>query len=210
MTHSLGKSKIRQKIFLAILFILCSIFLVQTLYSQKPSKLPTWKSNKALLNQLDSAKEIEGFLINPPKDYTRLTELGPEGSKITGWAGLPRPDKTRAQLVILTFTLPKEELKMYNLEQILDELVASAGQQRKDWQRMPTEKGLINGLLFARTRWSGTDIRLGRKMYGFNYVTLVGEKVIQLSSQDIEPHHKEALELAEASAFTFKAAAPVR
>jgi hypothetical protein len=189
--------------FPAILFILCGLFLAQTLYGQKPGKPPVWKSNEALVDQLDSAKEIEGFLINPPKGYSWLAQPGPEGSKITGWSGVMRPDKTRAQLLVLTVTLPREELKKYNLEQILDELVASTGQQRKNWQRTPTEKGLINGLIFVRTFWSGTDIGLG-------YVTLVGEKIIQLSSQDVEPHHKEALELAESSVFTFKAAATNR
>ena len=207
MTNSFGRRKIIQRICPAILFIVFSIFLAQTIYGQKSVKPPIWKSAKALLNQLDSATEIEGFLINPPKSYSWLTQPGPEGSKMTGWAGLPRSDKTRAQLVILTVRLPKEELKKYNLEQILDELVASIEQERRDWNRTPTEKGLINGLLFVRTHWSGTDIRSGRKMYGFNYVTLVGEKIIQLSSQDVEPYHKESLELAESSAFTFSAKA---
>ena len=206
MTHTFGRNKNRDRMFPAILFILCGIFLAQTLYGQKPGNPPVWKSNEALVNQLDSAKEIEGFLINPPKGYNWLTQPGPEGSKIIGWSGATRPDKTRAQLLVLTVTLPKEELKKYNLEQILDSLVASTGQERNDWQRTRTEKGLINELLFVRTFWSGKDIRLGRKIYGFSYVTLVGEKLIQLSSQDVEPHHKEALELAESSVFTFKAA----
>jgi hypothetical protein len=205
MPRTFGRSRVRNRIFPAILFILCSTFSAHTLRSQNADKPSIWKSNEALLNQLDSAKSIEEFLINPPKGYNSQTQSGPHGSRATVWAGPPRHDGTRPQVMILTVTLPPEELNQYNLEQILDELVARLSPQRKDWKLMPTEQGLINGLLFARTRWSGTDIPTGRKMHGFNYVTIVGEKVVQLSSQDVEPHHKEALELAESSALTFKA-----
>jgi hypothetical protein len=41
-------------------------------------------------------------------------------------------------------------------------------------------------------------------MHGFNYVAMDGDKVIQLSSQDVAPHHRGALELAETAVLTFK------
>ncbi len=36
------------------------------------------------------------------------------------------------------------------------------------------------------------------------YVTKDGSTVIQITSQDVEPHHEHALKLAEAAALTFK------
>ncbi len=105
--------------------------------------------------------------------------------------------------MLLTVTLPHEELKKYNLEQALDELAASHSHRRKDWARTVTEKGLINGLIFVRTR-NGLDLSTSLKMHGFIYVAILGKTVIQLSSQDIEPHHEEALKLAESSVLTFE------
>jgi hypothetical protein len=106
--------------------------------------------------------------------------------------------------MVLTVKLPPVELQKYKLEQALDELVASLRAQRRNWTRTTTEKGLINGLIFVRTRWKGEDLSIGFKLYGFVYVAIVGDTLIQLSSQDVEPHHEEALKLAESSVFTFE------
>lgn len=106
--------------------------------------------------------------------------------------------------MLFTVRLPPAELKKYDLEQALDELVASLSYQRRNWTRTVTEKGLINGLTFVRTRWNGQDLPTGLKMHGLVYVAIVGETLIQLSSQDIEPHHVEALKLAELSILTLE------
>jgi hypothetical protein len=62
----------------------------------------------------------------------------------------------------------------------------------------------VNGIEFLRARWSGTDKATERKMHGFIYVAVVGQQIIQLSSQDVEPHHGAALPVAEAAVQTFR------
>jgi len=41
-------------------------------------------------------------------------------------------------------------------------------------------------------------------MHGFSYVSVDGGTIVQLSSQDVEPHHPSALKLAETAALTFR------
>ncbi len=187
-----------------VLLISFSAFPPSAITTQDPSKLPDWKPNQLHLDRLDAARSVDEFLIRPPKGYIAATRIGPFGSEATGWAGPPRGNGTRPQVMLLWAKLPPEELKKYSLEQMLDELVAGLALERENWQRTPPEKGMINGVVFVRTRWSGKDRSLNHKLHGFVYVALLGEKVVQLSSQDVEPHHQEALELAESSALTFK------
>lgn len=193
-----------KKIVQTLLCVSYSIFPPLWLAGQQPATLPDWKVNEASLNQLETASSVDEFSIRPPKGYSLQKRTGPHGSKMAAWAGPPRVDGTRPQVMVMTAMLPPDELKKYNLDQALDELVSSLSYGRKEWTRTATEKGLVNGLIFGRTRWSGLDLHTGWKMHGFVYVAIVGKTVIQLSSQDLEPHHEESLKLAELSLLTFK------
>ena len=62
----------------------------------------------------------------------------------------------------------------------------------------------MNGREFVRARWSGVESASQQKMHGFSYVTVDHRTIVQISSQDVEPHHQAALKLAEASALTFR------
>lgn len=195
---------IRPRIVPTALYISCSLISQLSLSGQQDAKLPHWNSKEALTSELDAAHTIDKFTIRPPKGYLPETRLGPHGSKATAWAGSPRSDGTRPQVMVLTAKLPAEELQKYNLEQALDELVSSLRAHRTNWTQTTTEKGLINGLTFVRTRWKGVHPSNGFKMSGFVYVAIVGDTLIQLSSQDVEPHQEEALKLAESSVLTFE------
>ena len=204
MPRVIKRSKVFSLLLLSVAVTYGNLPSLYAFSSQKAAESRTWEPNKALLNRLDSPQDIEEFQLNPPRNYTPHTRLGDYGSKATAWAGPLRRDGTRPQVMVLTVTLPAEEVKQYTLEQILYTFMERLSHRRQDWTRTSAEKGTINGLTFVRARWSGTDPNLGRKMHGFNYVTMVGDKVIQLSSQDVEPYAKESLDLAEASALTFK------
>ncbi len=192
----------RNRIISATVSIFCSVLSLHALTSQNNNRLPAWETDKSWLNQLGSAENVEEFQFNPPKGYILQTKMGPYGSKAMVWIGPARSDGTRPQIMIFTVTPPPEEMK--KPEQTLNILLERISNGRKDWQRTRTEQGLVNGLRFVRARWSGINIPTGHKMHGFTYVTVVNGKVLQLLSQDVEPYHKEALQLAESSAFTFK------
>jgi hypothetical protein len=58
---------------------------------------------------------------------------------------------------------------------------------------------------FLRSRWSGADANnANQKMHGAIYVAIDGKTYIQIMTQDVEPHHEEALEIGEAAILTFK------
>ena len=194
----------RRRVVQTAFYISCSIVSQLSISGQHVAKLPDWTATESLTGQLEAPDTVDKFTIRPPKGYSPQTRSGPHGSNITAWVGPPRSDGTRPQVMVLTVKLTAEELQRYNLEQALDELVSSLRAQRRNWTRTTTEKGLINGLIFVRTRWKGEDLSIGFKLYGFVYVGIVGDTLIQLSSQDVEPHHEEALKLAESSVLTFE------
>lgn len=195
---------IRRQLFLAALFISCIVPPQFSLAAQEDTKLPKWNAAEPLLSQLEADHAIDKFTIRTPKGYSPQTRPGPHGSIATAWAGPPRADGTRPQVMVLTVRLPLEELQKYNLAQALDELVSSLRARRRNWTQTATEKGLINDLVFVRTRWKAEDLSSGLKMHGFVYVAFIDDMLVQLSSQDVEPHHEAALKLAEASILTFK------
>ncbi|HEY5885458.1 MAG TPA: hypothetical protein VIT88_12265 [Pyrinomonadaceae bacterium] len=199
-----GQQLIRRQLFLAALFISCIVVSQLSLRAQEKTNLQKWNAAEPLLSQLEADCAIDNFAIRPPKGYSPQTRPGPHGSIATAWAGPPRSDGTRPQVMVLTVRLTPEERQKYRLEQALDELVSSLRARRKDWTMSATEKGLINGLVFVRTRWQGEDLTSGLKMHGFVYVAFVDDMLVQLSSQDVEPHHEAALKLAESSVLTFK------
>ena len=199
-----GQQIIRQQLLPIALFISCIIVPQLSRGAQGDTKLQKWNAAEPLLSQLEADHAIEQFTIRPPKGYAPQTRPGPHGSKATAWAGPPRADGTRPQVMVLTVKLSPEELRKYNLDQALDELVQSLSHLRRHWTRTTHEKGMINGLVFARTRWQGEDTSSGLKMHGFVYVAFVHDTLVQLSSQDVEPHHEAALKLAESSVLTFK------
>jgi hypothetical protein len=110
--------------------------------------------------------------------------------------------------MVAAVTMPAEEGEPPTHEAALEKLLAGIERQRQDWKQSPTQKGTIAGQVFARAYWAGTSAEHGVKMRGLNYVMVEGRTILQVSSQDVEPHHTEALKLAEASVLTFRKAPP--
>lgn len=167
--------------------------------SSEASSLPVWKPDEKLVGQLASPAKVEGYQVRPPKGYT-LT-LAPPREELKGfaWSGPLRDDKTAPQfIIVITPRGPS------NLEQILDKFLESVKARRVNWTETKHESGKINGLSFVRKYWTGTEPSKQWKMRGFMYLALDGSNYIQISSQDVEPHHEQALKLAEAAAFTFQ------
>ena len=201
-TH--GPQPILRQLLSTTLFIFCIVIPQLSLSAQEETKLQKWNAAATLVTELDTDHAIDKFTIKPPKGYSPQTRPGPHGSIATAWAGSPRADGTRPQVMVLTVKLTAAELQKYTIETALEELVLSLSHKRRQWTRTTTEKGIINGLVFARTRWKGEDVASGFKLHGFVYVAIVNDTLVQLSSQDIEPHHEAALKLAESSVLTFK------
>ena len=96
---------------------------------------------------------------------------------------------------------PDEELP--SLEAAHETALESIKRRRQTWRVLRAEDGLVSGIHFRRSRWSGLDANLG-PMHGFTYTALDGRTFIQIASQDVEPYHEEGLKMAEAAALTFQ------
>lgn len=162
-----------------------------------------WESDPARADSLDTPVDFEGYTVRPPKDYTRTDPAGaPPGAKMVAWAGKRRPDGGAAAFLLMVGTPPKGE-RIPPLEEALNEMLQGSRRSLKDWSQTPTEFGEVNGLSFARTRWSGTHVVKGAKMHGFTYVAFDGPRFIQMGAQDVAPH-EETLKVGEAAALTLQ------
>jgi hypothetical protein len=166
---------------------------------------PNWPPDPALLDQLDSFKDVGAYQIRAPKGYAELPDWpAPAGSKAYGWAGAQRPDGTAPSVTAMLVTPPAGQADSTTLEVFLQEARAGVKRRRVDWTQTAAEGGQISGMNFLRARWTGTEPNKKWKMHGFIYVARDKSTFIQLSSQDVEPNHDSALKLAEASILTFK------
>lgn len=187
------------------LFLLCGACAFSGVAAPRTPSTSAWTPSRAYLSQLAATTKVGAYQLRPPKGYTRQHTSGPDQAQVVGWVSSPRPNGVRSYLMLAVVNVPKAPAKKYSVEQILNKFLQGIQRSRgKDWRRTATEHGQIGGLAFVRARWSGTEPKGGFKMHGFNYVGLVDGHIIQLSSQDIEPHYQEPLALAEAAALTFK------
>ena len=165
---------------------------------------PGWAGQSDLLADLSAEVNMSTFRLRPPKGYGLVEQPGPRGSKASAWKGAARPDGTSPWVMVAIAPIPPEETNVSTLEEALDKFLDAVRRRRVDFQRTRPEVGQVNGVTFIRARWDGTEPDRQLRMHGFMYVAIDGRTVIQLASQDVEPHHEKALKLAEAALLTFQ------
>lgn len=175
-------------------------------HAQQGTALPQWSPSPAMLKKLDAELIVEGYHVQPPKNYALVTPVtgGPEGVSSYTWAGAGRKDNTHPIFMVNLVVPPDEATLNLTLQQIENKLLAGIKQRRQGWTQTPFEAGTIQGLKFMRVGWTGTDRKEKRKMQGFMLVARDGDTIVQLASQDVVPYAAQALPLAEAAARTFR------
>jgi hypothetical protein len=176
--------------------------------TQTSANKPIQPAPAAVLDSSGGATEVAGYMVNPPKGYSVVTpppNAGPPGAKFAFWGGTKRPDGTAPMFGVMVGSPPSKE-KLPALDEFLNIMLQGVKKQRiaPTWTQSPFEELKLGGLTFKRTRWSGTDLKNGWKMHGLMYVAIDGRTFIQITSQDVEPHHEEALKLSETAAQSFK------
>jgi hypothetical protein len=166
--------------------------------------LVDWKPDPALLDQLESYQDVEGYEIRLPKGCKPTSVPMPYG-KIRVWQTPMRDDNTQFMLAIMLVTVPPG-VSDYALtaEQELDSILIGFKKTSKfsDWQQAPTESGQVGGVPFVRVCFQG--VVNGVKGYGSYYVTKNAGTFVAISIVDFEPHSKESLGLGKASILTFR------
>jgi hypothetical protein len=174
--------------------------------SASSASLPVWKPDAKLLEELAPGTTVEDYQVRPPKEYS----INPPGETAPGqvkafyWVGKPREDKTAPFFLIGLVPSPAAEVRERTLEKELDELLEGFKRRLGNWTQTAPERGQVNGLTFVRTHWSAIDREKQGRMHGFMYLAKDGSTVIHISTKDVEPHHEQALKLAETAVLTFK------
>jgi hypothetical protein len=178
------------------------------LSGQRAAPAADWKPDANAVRQLGPAVKLASYTLRIPKGYElQETPQAPAGAKFWAWAGPARADGTKAQLMMNLLPIPpaqRAQAKNLTLEQLAERRVAALKQQRTDWKQEKTEKGVINGVTFARIRWEGTEPKNQWDMRGFVYAARDGDTILYLSSQDLKAPGAQALPVADAAVLTFK------
>jgi hypothetical protein len=175
--------------------------------NRQNSSLPSGQAgqpDETLLGELGDAIEINGYLLRPPRGYQETTSKDvPTWVKMVAWRGTTRSDGTAPAFAVAVGVPPAGE-RVPDLDELLTVSLDAVKRRKENWSESTPDEGTINGLVFLRARWSGTVPDTDRKLHGAIYVALDGRTVIQLGTQDAEPHHEQELKLWEAAARTFK------
>lgn len=179
-------------------FLLIVLFLAILGYGEE--KTSTDGSTQKGKSELGKAEDVGGYLVQPPKKYTRINPPGKY--KVTAWVGQERYDKTRPMVMFLVLTLPEDE--MPTLDEFMREMLDGVKRRRSDWLESKPRKVNINGLDFIRVSWTGIDIVSKKRMHGIMYTAIDKKKLIQIHTQDRDPYHNSSLKLGEKAILTFR------
>ena len=167
-----------------------------------------WVPEASLLGHLAAETEVLGnpdSAIRPPAGYQLQPLDTPPGSGATGarWISPSRPDGTAHRLLVIIGKRPPGTAAP-PLGEFAADFLSSRSGQVGPLQMQPVEYGRINGLSFARVRWSAKNPGSGQETHGIAYVATPGQVDIMIDSQDVEPHQASTLALADAAARTFR------
>jgi hypothetical protein len=175
----------------------------------KPSmpepQLPAWKPDSLMLAKLASELDVDNYRVQPPKGYFPVQPVGfvpPPEARAFFWASENRENGTAGSFMIMLMALPPGE-ELPSLEYAHEQMMEGIKRRRESWQAFRAEDGILGGIHFRRSRWSGLDANLG-PMHGFSYTAFDGRTLIQISSQDVDDYQEEALKIAEAAVLTFR------
>jgi hypothetical protein len=161
----------------------------------------SWKADAGMVAKLAAPATVMGYRIRPPKGYQQFQQPGPEGSTAFAWVGPVREDGTRSMMMLVVAPIAKGERPPVN--EAVKAMVDSIKKSRTHFHQEPTENGTLDGVAFARIRWSGTKTGMGMNVEGVNYAAIDGDRVVYLWTQDVVPSCAASLKLTQASLLTF-------
>lgn len=173
---------------------------------EEPPRRPRddWAPDFDRADRLGRETRVGPYRLRPPRDYRLDDRTGPAGAEEYVWTGDRRDDLTEATFKVKISRPPTDD-GIPSLEEALDAVLAPIRRKREDWRQKPVERGRLGGLSFVRTHWTGFQQGTDTRVHGFCYVGRDGRTFVELSWQDVAPHHTKSREIAEAAALTFRA-----
>jgi len=118
------------------------------------------------------------------------------------WGSPPRLDKTR-NLVQTDVITPPPGAKLPTEAEFHKKMIDGFAKRQRQHSSTTPEAGILGGLSFMRSRWTGVEPQERKERHGVVYTAIDGNRFIVLVAQDVAPHHVEGLRLGEASLLTF-------
>jgi hypothetical protein len=160
---------------------------------------------------LGPVTDIGAYQIQPPKGYTPTDPKFVEPDEYS-WDGPRRGDKPGGLFVVKIWPEQREEKPFKKEVEVgeptLDDYFSAAVGRVKpfwaNWQVQGLKRFTSHGMPFIGTQWKGTDRESQKPCHGFVYVALSGKQVLEITGNDVEPHHETLLKAAEEAVGTLR------
>jgi hypothetical protein len=153
-------------------------------------QVPVWKADDALLPYLGEPQTIPGtkFRIRVPKGFT-MFQMG--GGGPMGGVNIisPNPQQAASAMHFVFSIQPYIGRRQDDTEETEIEFSLRMDKNlHTDWSQSKMERGLINGIVFARVAWTGASQSRGELESGVIYWAIDGRNTIQIeASTDLPP-----------------------
>lgn len=168
--------------------------------------VPAWTPSADVGASLDSPSKVGKYEVRPPKGY-QLQEDSHGVARGFLWQSSPSDDKKTAKFHIVLAPLNDQEQTL-SAEQVVQRALAALenGPKAKLTSKMPTEVGTVNGLRFARVRFSVSETLNNKLVQGqaLLYACVDGATSIMISGSAIDQDKESTLKLLEGAALTFR------
>jgi peroxiredoxin len=174
---------------------------VMAMGDKRPPNAPRWNASSGAFSQLDDEIAVGPYVIRPPKDYV-LEKLAPQPKHETyRWKGPAGPDGTSPVLEVSLEPAPPGDKK---LEDVLEKDLASVPRKGLlGWLCTAAERNEVKGLVFARTKWTVTEVPGKLKASGCQYAAVDGDTLVRIACRAGVPTGGGAL---DAAPLTFRRA----
>ena len=186
-----------------VIATIVAFFANSTLTFAQDNPYPQWQLDNKYDQKLAEFVPISKYRIRPPKEYEkRVSSNAPSGATVVTWTGKRRLDGTAAMIQVMIIKFPPNET-ISNSSVLMEKMLRGIKARRSSWEQSLNVSGKIGELKFDRVEWNGTHTEKGEKMYGIVFTAVDRETAVVIETQDISPHHTDALLLGTSAALTF-------
>jgi hypothetical protein len=164
-----------------------------------------WDVPHKYQSKLGSVRQVQGknYDLRAPSGWTEAGRGGP-GKTGVAFSAAPLPDKMQFFVQFMLFGNPIWKTDTQTPANYLTKRIQNnIAYQMTDFKMKAIETGMLHGMPFARTYFSGLDKTSNKKLHGFFYVGIDSYNVIEIMGTDEDTDKSNMLKVAEASALTF-------
>lgn len=165
---------------------------------------PAWSPDKTELGRLATqASPIQDYSIQAPPNWDPQLRGGP-GKVGTEFDGPDDISGNHPFLMVMLMGLPDWGIDKRTPADFLDLRLNNVKHTVNGWTPSKYENGVINGIPFARCRWTGTTPKEGNPVTGFMYCGRDGVYIIEIQAEMLSSQASDLQPLLDAAAMTLQ------